>query len=344
MIPSLRKLQTYALLLLASFTAGAQDIHFSQAFETPLLRNPALAGLFAGDVRVQTVYRSQWNSVTDAYHTTSANAEYKLPVGQGDDFLTLGLQVVYDKAGTIALTTTQILPVANYHKSLSAERNMYLSLGFMGGYVQRSFDASKMTTNSQFDGVSHNSSLATGETFMSPNYGYADGSAGLSFNSQIGPNADNNIYLGAAYHHFNKSKKISFYSSNEMEMKPRMVGSAGLRLSLADRAYMTFEGDYSKQGDYTETIMGILYTVKLDDVENPKYLIHAGTYIRMKDAIIPVAKLEVRPLSFAVSYDANISALKTASQGRGGLELSVSWQKYLDRYNSSRDAVRCPKF
>ena len=28
----------------------AQDLHFSQFFEAPLLRNPALAGLFEGDV------------------------------------------------------------------------------------------------------------------------------------------------------------------------------------------------------------------------------------------------------------------------------------------------------
>jgi len=46
------------------FSAGAQDIHFSQFFETPLLRNPALAGIFTGDVRIQAVYRTQWASVT----------------------------------------------------------------------------------------------------------------------------------------------------------------------------------------------------------------------------------------------------------------------------------------
>ena len=71
----------------------AQDIHFSQIFETPLLRNPALAGLFSGDIRVQTVYRSQWNSVTNAYSTSSANVEYKLPVGTSTDYVTIGGQV-----------------------------------------------------------------------------------------------------------------------------------------------------------------------------------------------------------------------------------------------------------
>ncbi len=52
------------LLLVCMLQAKAQDPHFSQFFEAPLLRNPSLAGLFAGDIRVQGVYRSQWGSVT----------------------------------------------------------------------------------------------------------------------------------------------------------------------------------------------------------------------------------------------------------------------------------------
>jgi hypothetical protein len=85
-------------------SAKAQDIHFSQFFEAPLLRNPSLAGIYTGDVRVQAVYRDQWNSVTNAYKTGSLNGEYKMPVGKGDDFLTLGLQMMYDRAGTVGFT------------------------------------------------------------------------------------------------------------------------------------------------------------------------------------------------------------------------------------------------
>ena len=91
----------------------AQDIHFSQFFETPLYRNPALAGIVDGDYRVQSVYRSQWNSVANAYRTGSLNAEYKMPV-KNDDYLTIGMQVFYDKAGSTGLTTTHILPALNY--------------------------------------------------------------------------------------------------------------------------------------------------------------------------------------------------------------------------------------
>ncbi len=332
------------ILFTTGINAFAQDIHFSQFFETPLLRNPALAGIFSGDIRVQAVYRNQWNSVTVPYQTGSFNAEYKKPIGKGDDFITFGGQILYDKAGTVALQSTHILPAINYHKSLSADRNMYLSLGFMGGWVQRSIDRSKITTNSQYDGTGFNPGLSSGETFPRNSYSYLDGTVGLSFNSQVGENEDNNIYIGAAYHHFNKATKVSFYGNPNYEMIPKWVGSLGLRLSMNESSYFTFLSDYSKQGTFTEIMGGALYSWKLDDIEDPKYILHAGALLRWKDAIIPVVKLEFKPMAVSLSYDANLSQLKTASRGRGGFELALTYQKFLDRNNTSADAVRCPKF
>lgn len=331
------------LMVVCQQNAHSQDIHFSQIFETPLLRNPALAGLFTGDVRIQSVYRSQWNSVTVPYQTTSLSGEFKKAVGQGDDYITLGGQILYDKAGTIALTSTHILPVLNYHKSMGAERNTYLSLAFMGGYVQRSIDRSKITTNSQYDGTGFNSSLSDGENLAKSSYSYFDATVGMSFNTQIGESSNNNLFAGVAYHHFNKAKKISYYSNGTDEMTPKIVGSAGIRMSMTDFSYFTLQTDYSAQGPHKEMITGALYSVKLDESENPKYSLHMGAYMRWKDAIIPVAKMEFRPMAVAVSYDANISQLKRGSDGRGGFEVSLTFLKF-KQFNSSREAVRCPKF
>lgn len=330
------------LLLLLSSIAFAQDIHFSQFFETPLLRNPALAGIFSGDVRVQAVYRNQWNSVTTPYQTGSLNGEYKLPIGKANDFLTLGGEILYDKAGTVAMTSTHILPVANYHKSLSTERNMYLSVGFMGGWVQRKLDRSKLTTNNQYNGIGYDPSLPDGETFTNNGYSYLDGSVGMSFNSQIGENEDNNIFIGAAYHHFNKAPKVSFYGDNNLDMIPKLVFSGGVKMGVTDNSFVTFQADYSSQGTSTEVIGGMMYSYKLDDITDPKYILHAGALIRWKDAVIPVVKVECRPLSFALSYDVNVSQLKTASNGRGGMELSITYQASLNR-EQGQD-VRCPRF
>src|SRR5882757_6159480 len=186
LLPYRKKFTSLAILIVFMQSAIAQDLHFSQFFEAPLLRNPSLAGIFTGDYRIQGVYRDQWNSFTNAYKTASFNAEYKLPVGRTDDYLTIGLQVLYDKAGSAGLTSTQVFPALNYSKSLSNRHSSYLSLGFMGGYVEKRIDISKVTTNSQFDGTAFNPSLGNGETFPSPDLHYWDASVGMSYNGSFG--------------------------------------------------------------------------------------------------------------------------------------------------------------
>ncbi|HUC79743.1 MAG TPA: PorP/SprF family type IX secretion system membrane protein [Flavisolibacter sp.] len=315
----------------------AQDIHFSQFFEAPLYRNPALAGIVNADYRIQTVYRSQWNSITSAYKTTSVNAEYKLPV-KGDDFLTLAMQVFHDKAGTTNLTTTHVLPALNYHKSLSTEKSMYLSVGFMGGYVQRKIDRSKITTNSTYDG------LGDGEDALIPNYGYWDGSAGISFNTQLGDNQENNLVLGAALHHFIRPKN-SFYNNGSAIVNPKWVFSADVRFALNDQAYLTVHNDYLQQGSYSQKLTGAIYTHKIGPYsEEPDFTIGAGGFLRWGDAFIPTMQLAYRPFSLSMSYDVNVSKLAASSYGQGGYEMSLTYVGFLDRDNSSANAVLCPRF
>ncbi len=319
------------------FDASSQDIHFSQFFEAPLWRNPSLAGIFTGDVRVQAVYRDQWNTVTNAYKTGSLNAEFKMPIGKGEDFITTGFEILNDQAGTIGWTSTHVLPALNYHKSLSSEHNRYLSMGFMGGWVQRRFDISKVTTNSQYD----NGTI--GENFPKTEYNYLDGSVGMSYNSNLNDNPDNNFFIGAAYHHFNRPSN-SFYTNTNTTLEPKWVFSGGLRFGVTDAAYLTIQADQSMQGGFKETVAGAMYGLKLgEDMEKPIYTIHAGAFLRWNDALIPVVKIDYSPISVALSYDVNISKLKPSSYGRGGLELSVSYTGFRNR-NSTVNFSHCPRF
>jgi type IX secretion system PorP/SprF family membrane protein len=339
----MKKIKIISFFLLLLITEGkldlaAQDIHFSQFFEAPLLRNPSLAGIYTGDIRVQAVYRDQWNSVTTAYRTGSLNGEYKLPIGKGNDFLTLGLQMLYDRAGTVSWVSSHVLPALNYHKSLSEEKNMYLSLGFMGGLVQRRFDRTKMTTNSQYDG------LGDGENFPSPQYTYFDGAVGLSFNMQLNDNEDNNMFAGVGYHHFNRPQN-SFYRNASAILDPKWVGSLGVRFSVTPASYLTLQGDYSTQGRFQETVAGALYGIKIGpELDNPAYTLHGGAFLRVNDALIPTLKIDYNPFAISLSYDVNISKLKTSSYGRGGFELGISYIGFTDRERSAINALYCPRF
>ena len=344
---SLQNIKLIGSIVLASLgvlPGQSQDLHFSQFFEAPLLRNPSLAGIFTGDYRIQGVYRDQWNSFTNAYRTGSFNGEYKMPVGTGNDFLTVGMQILYDKAGTAGLTTNEVFPAINYHKSLSDQKTMYLSLGFMGGYAEKRIDRSKITTNNQYDGAAFNPSLADGETFPTPDVHYWDGSVGMSFNTTFGVDEQNSMFVGAALHHLNRPKN-SFYQDAGSELDPKYVFSAGVKINIDDQSYLTIQADHSMQGTAKETIGGALYSYKLGELtDDPKYVVSLGAFLRWKDSFIPVVKLDMLPLSVALSYDVNVSPLETVSQGRGGVELSISFIGFLQRDNSAKNKMLCPRF
>ncbi|NII26544.1 PorP/SprF family type IX secretion system membrane protein [Pseudoflavitalea sp. X16] len=322
----------------------AQDIHFSQFFEAPLLRNPSLAGIYEGDIRIQLVYRDQWKNITPAsFRTASFNTEYKMPIGKGDDFFTIGGQILYDKAGSAGLATTHVLPVVNYHKSLSSTHPIYLSLGFMGGYVQKKIDYSRITTGNQYENGNPNPTISTGETYMDPVLQYWDGSVGMSFNTSFGHALQHHVFIGAAYHHLNRPK-ASFYKNASVELYPKYVFSGGLKLTVNEFNSVTFYADIFKQGPAQEVLGGGWFTHILGDFpEDPEYTIHGGLFTRIGDAVIPMIKIDKRAFSMTMTYDINISPLKTASQFRGGPELGLSYRQFIER-NSSRDKVLCPRF
>lgn len=328
-------------LLLVGVTTRAQDIHFSQFYEAPLLRNPALAGVFTGDYRVQTIFRDQWNSINNAYRTGSLSGEYKWAVGKGNDFLTTGMEILYDQAGTAALNTTELMPALNYHKSLSNDKPMYLAVGFMGGLVSKSLDLSKVTTNSQYNGMAYDPALPNGESILSPNIHYLDGALGISFNTAFGTDNKNTMYVGVSYYHLNRPKN-SFYENPAVELDPKVVFSAGVKAIINDYTWFSIEADHSQQGSAAETIGGVMISYKLgDETDKSPYVFNLGGYIRWGDAIIPVIKLEMNSFTVGMSYDANISQLAAATQGVGGFELSLSYIGFLEHENPR---YLCPKF
>lgn len=317
-----------------------QDHHFSQFYEAPMLRNPSLAGLFNGDVRVQGVYRNQWNSISFPFQTGSVNAEYKFAVRRSDDFLTVGLQMHYDRAGAVALSTNHILPAVNYHKSISRRRNTYLSLGFMGGPVSRRLDRSRVTTNNQYDGFGYNGSLPDGESFVA-GYTFFDLSVGMSINSTLGIDEQHGFFAGAAYHHVNRPVNSFYRNINHL---PKWVYSAGLKLMLDPGSYLTLHTDYVDQNPHRQFIAGGLYTRNMGEEEQSTVAFHGGMFYRVGDAVIPVVKIDLLPFSMSFSYDVTVGRAVGVAQARGGFELSMSYMTYLRSEQSARYAQKCPRF
>lgn len=324
-----------------SLLAFSQDINFSQFYELPLLRNPALAGTYRGDVRITTAFRNQWNSVTVPYKTEALGVELKFGTSQNsNDYLSLGVQITNDVAGDSKLGKTQVLPVLAFHKSVSSEKDAYLSVGFMGGAVQQRFDQSKLRFDDQFVNGAYSATNPTHDVFTRTNVTYWDAGAGIKYSSEFG--FDNKFYVGAAYFHFTQPK-VAFDPASDIRLNKKIVLNAGLSSATSETDRIILYLDYFAQGGNGQTQGGALY--KHDIIqEDDDYTIglSAGAFIRWNDALIPVVKLDYYNLSIGATYDINISKLRTASTGRGGFELTLSYSNFLNIRNSSAEKVRCP--
>jgi type IX secretion system PorP/SprF family membrane protein len=324
-----------------SLYASSQDINFSQFYELPLLRNPALAGTYRGDVRVTTAFRNQWNSVTVPYRTEALGTELKFGVSRNsNDYLSLGLQVTNDVAGDSKLGKTQVLPVLAFHKSVSNQRDAYLSLGFMGGAVQQRFDQTKLRFDDQFINGAYSATNPTHDVFDRTNLTYWDAGVGMKYSSDFG--YENKFYIGAAYFHFTEPK-VAFSKANDIRLNRKVVLNAGVSSATSETDRVILYLDYFRQGGNGQAQGGALYKHDLIQEDDDYTIsISAGAFIRWNDALIPVIKLDYYNLSIGATYDVNISKLAKASTGRGGFEFTLSYSDFLNIRNSSAEKVRCP--
>ena len=326
------------LVILSGIKLSGQDFTFSQFQEMPLLRNPAIAGLFAGDIRIQSAYRSQWLSVTTPYKTMAVSAETKIPAKYQDDFFTASLLVTNDVAGDSRLSRLQILPSINFLKSIN-DNNGYIALGFIGGLVQSQFDPTKLTFDDQFQNGSFNPLNPTSQTFSKTSITYFDASVGMSYSDRIGENTK--FYLGGAYFHANKPK-VSFLDDKVL-LKPRSVINAGLSIETSEYDNFYIFGDYISQAGNRQGLMGLMYSHIIGEyMEDDNVSLSLGAFYRWGDAVIPAIKLNLYKVSLGISYDMNVSKLSRASQLRGGYEFTASYRSFLNIRNTSLNKVKCP--
>jgi type IX secretion system PorP/SprF family membrane protein len=334
-----RSLTEVALLLLLPCIMVAQDLNFSQFYELPLLRNPALAGIFIGDVRVQSVYRNQWQSVTVPFRTTGLSAEVNFPVNDYGHYLTTGVQILHDVAGDSKLKRVHFLPVLTYHAPINGDE-LYVSGSLMGGFVNSTFDPTGLRWDDQFVGGQFNPNVTTGQVIRQTGKDYFDIGGGLALSGPAGGAAD--FYVGVGLFHAN-NPTIAF-NTEDIRLGRKWAFNGGLSFQTSDRDRFTFYGDYfiqkaantadsvEKVGGQSVFMFGGFYTTDLQqyDTDDKVSLSFGGVY-RWADALVPVIRLDMKKFAVGLSYDVNVSQLTKASGARGGFELTLA---YKNAFNS----------
>lgn len=318
------------IVLLFTAELSAQDIHFSQTTEAPLMLNPSQAGM-GHDILVNLNYKTQWKSVTTPYNTINLGADFGV-FGDGKSrHMGLGLNVFTDKAGDGSMSST--FGSLNISGVLPAGESNLISGGIALGFGQRSLQYNNLTWDNQYDGMAYNPGLNSGEPGTYSNYSMFDVSAGLSWyygdkSSTISSNDAKIFAAGFALQHINRPA-YSFYGDADQRLPMRFVAHGKADIGLKNYS-LILEPSYLVmiQAGHHEITPGMM--VKYTPREASKYTGRVkasafclGGYYRHRDAFVACARYEFSNWSAGFSYDINISNLNTASHAKGGFEISL---------------------
>lgn len=341
----MRKLYTVMLAMLLMGSASAQDPNFSQFFVSPLTLNPALTGKFNGNFRIAGNYRDQWPAISKAFITSTVSLDLPILRNRISELDTwgIGLVAMTDKTANGILSTNMISFTTAYHKGLDMDGLHQIGFGFQGSYFTKRLDGTKLNFESELD--DHGGwTIPSGETVDNRefNIGYFDLSAGALYNGTT--DGYNNFYVGIAGYHLNRPRESFSNEKIEYTLNPRITAHAGGSLPLADNTRNLYlSALYSRQAAASNIVAGGAVGFQMNDDEENPTTFYAGAWTRfnnLNDAIIPYLGLEFGGFRLGASYDVNISSLKTASQSRGGIEISLI---FIGRTPGNK-GIPCPRF
>jgi len=302
------------LILSVSKVSAQIDPHFSQYYANPLWLNPALTGVIDGEYRLSLNAKQQWGSLSNGYLTGGASFDMA-PVKN----FAFGAMVLNQNAGDISYNNLNALVSGAYRIRFGQEGLSIINFGLQAGILNKSFDASKITTGSQFNPVTgYDGSLALNESFASTNTLVPDVNFGAMF-FDANPDKPLNTFLGVAANHL--TRPIDKFLGPDVKMPIRYTAHGGARIKVSDILDITPNGLYMKQGNAREISAGAYAQMMLNNEADLMF----GSNYRVDDAAIAFFGLHIKNMTFGLSYDFNTSSLNRATGSKGGLEISVSF-------------------
>lgn len=338
-----------AIFLCITNVVQAQDPVFSQYTASPVYTNPALAGLFDGEVRLTAAYRDQWSSVlgADPIQSYAASGELRYNVG-GRDYLAVAMNMVNDEGGESEYTITRAGLGVTMQKYLDGGRGRdatYLGFGARVGYGQHRFEPNNLWFSSGIDTstlVIEQGPRSLPAGFVTATKGYLDITGGVNLSVV---RRDYSLTVGVAAHHLNQPN-VSFLFNSEELLKPRLSALVSGEYLIHDQLRVIPSAIYEKQGQVTRiTAGGGLYYqperggdagFRIGLYSRTANQFESGMYMQ---SLIVSGQLEFKRTTVGLSYDLNTGQLGRATDGRGAFELSLSWV----REGKSRYKVICPK-
>lgn len=313
-------------LILFGYQATAQDAHFSQYFSSPLYTNPALTGQINGNLRINSLYRTQWNPFGNTFNTFSLSADAR------KNAFGFGILVLDQVSSEINFNTLNVQLSGSYDLSYNSGSVHHFVFGLQAGIYGRMVNSSKITTPDMYE-EGFGAVNGANEDFSSLNSISPDFNFGfLYFNGSarrtIAP------FAGASIFHIIPPSD-SF--DGKTKLPTRFLVHGGLRIKTGNGLDVTPHLKFAYQKEAIDGIIGATVGYTLVDTYTR---IEGGLAYRYGDALVPYVGFTYKDLSAGFSYDANVSSLSDVGNFKNTFELSLTY--IFKKYNYKEQYI-CPR-
>lgn len=349
----MKRLITAASFLVASFNLTAQDLHFSQFFNTPVALNPALTGFIKQDFRMNAIYRNQWKQANAQFATTAFAADGNIrPAKLNGDMIGAGIFLFNDQMGNQTVTNNSIYLSGSYIKTLDAQKRHKVSLGAQLGLVQKSIDYNNLYFDQQIIDYKVDMSAASGESGFENKFSYLNLNVGAFYRFKVSGGTD--VHLGFSAFNLLKPKENFVQQALETDvnqLRNRGIINLGLRQRLLNNLWIRPEILIMLQSKASDKNLGGMLEYALTG--NPDLLLlQAGAWYRTRDAFILYGGVKYHNILVGISYDMTNSSLveirdtpEVSDKAKiGAFEITLTYLGFFKRALPYEHTVPCRFF
>jgi type IX secretion system PorP/SprF family membrane protein len=324
----------FAFLLL-TLTSAAQDVHFTQFTNTPMLTNVAQTGDINGEFRVGYLYRNQWNSISSPYVTSCLFADKKFMEEKlKGDFVGGGIQIIADNSADGAIKTTHFSLNAAYHHYLNKNLDRKVYGGLQLGAFQKSINPNVLVFENQFNySASDFSGTSNGENFSTQSIVRPDVQLGAGYWMST---KKYYINCGLSAAHINRPNQSLSTQKDMLATKWVLHGDGQYNISKFLFVTPSVLVMYQKRA--TEFNVGGVLNYGFGKKLKENIYLKTGVWYRVGDAFNFLFGINHNNWQFNFTYDVNASKLHVASNYQGALEISMIYTHNL--FNIQKNKTR----
>ncbi len=310
----MKKILLGLIVILCVAHVDAQDIHYSQFYNSPLNFNPANTGVFNGDKRINLSYRSQWRSVPVPWTTFSGSFDRKfLPKGDTDNFFSLGGVLNYDRQGDVAgLSLINIQAMGSYSAVLNPNNILTFGLGL--GYSNRGYDQNSLTWDSQWSGIAFDPTLPTNEQLNVDRLGFMETSIGVNYRWQQSRRTKMDLGIGVLHL---VEPSTDFLDNSPIAKLPRRLSLGGVgSFEVTNALDIQLHAIHQIQKETNELVFGGVGKIYINQQRGKELELHIGAGYRTSKSLFPILAVQYQNFYGAINYDVNTADFG-AFGGRG---------------------------